>query len=46
MAVPESPERVRFRDFELDLAAYELRRNGHRVRLERPCAKQGWRTGI
>jgi TolB-like protein/DNA-binding winged helix-turn-helix (wHTH) protein/Flp pilus assembly protein TadD len=25
----------RFRDFLLDVAAYELRRNGHRVRLER-----------
>jgi TolB-like protein/DNA-binding winged helix-turn-helix (wHTH) protein/Flp pilus assembly protein TadD len=25
----------RFRDFVLDVAAYELRRNGHRVRLER-----------
>ena len=35
MAVSEHRETVRFRDFELDVAAYELRRNGHRVRLER-----------
>ncbi len=28
-------ETVRFRDFVLDVGAYELRRNGHRVRLER-----------
>ena len=26
---------VRFRDLELDVAAYELRRNGRRIRLER-----------
>jgi TolB-like protein/DNA-binding winged helix-turn-helix (wHTH) protein/Flp pilus assembly protein TadD len=35
MAVPEPKETVRFREFELDVAAYELRRNGRRVRLER-----------
>ena len=35
MAVAGHRETVRFRDFELDVAAYELRRNGHRVRLER-----------
>jgi len=35
MAVAGHRETVRFRDFVLDVAAYELRRNGHRVRLER-----------
>jgi TolB-like protein/DNA-binding winged helix-turn-helix (wHTH) protein/Flp pilus assembly protein TadD len=35
MLPPEDHERFRFRDFVLDVAAYELRRNGHRVRLER-----------
>jgi TolB-like protein/DNA-binding winged helix-turn-helix (wHTH) protein/Flp pilus assembly protein TadD len=35
MAVSGPRETVRFRDFVLDVAAYELRRNGHRVRLER-----------
>ena len=35
MAVSGSRETFRFRDFVLDLATYELRRNGHRVRLER-----------
>jgi TolB-like protein/DNA-binding winged helix-turn-helix (wHTH) protein/tetratricopeptide (TPR) repeat protein len=35
MATPESPETFRFHDFELDLAAYELRRDGQPVRLER-----------
>ena len=35
MATPESHETFRFRDFELDVAAYELRRDGHPVRLER-----------
>ena len=35
MAVSGPRETVRFRDFELDVAAYELRRNGRRVRLER-----------
>ena len=35
MAASEQQETVRFRDFVLDIAAYELRRNGHRVRLER-----------
>jgi TolB-like protein/DNA-binding winged helix-turn-helix (wHTH) protein len=35
MAVSGPQETVRFRDFVLDVAAYELRRNGRRVRLER-----------
>jgi TolB-like protein/DNA-binding winged helix-turn-helix (wHTH) protein/Flp pilus assembly protein TadD len=35
MAVTGPQETVRFRDFVLDTAAYELRRNGRRVRLER-----------
>ena len=35
MPATASRERLRFRDFELDLAAYQLRRNGHPVRLER-----------
>ena len=35
MGVAGHRETVRFRDFVLDVAAYELRRNGHRVRLER-----------
>jgi TolB-like protein/DNA-binding winged helix-turn-helix (wHTH) protein/Flp pilus assembly protein TadD len=35
MAAPESPVTFRFHDFELDLAAYELRREGRAVRLER-----------
>ena len=35
MADSGQRETVRFRDFVLDVAAYELRRNGHRVRLER-----------
>jgi TolB-like protein/DNA-binding winged helix-turn-helix (wHTH) protein/Flp pilus assembly protein TadD len=38
MAAPTettSRETLCFRDFELDLAAYQLRRNGHPVRLER-----------
>ena len=35
MTVPEHPKTVRFRDFVLDVAAYELRRDGRRVRLER-----------
>ena len=30
-----SPRVLRFGDFELDAAAYELRRRGRRVRLER-----------
>src|SRR5688572_9715601 len=30
-----SPRALRFGDFELDAAAYELRRRGRRVRLER-----------
>lgn len=32
---PEFGGTFRIRDFELDVAAYELRRDGHRVRLER-----------
>jgi TolB-like protein/DNA-binding winged helix-turn-helix (wHTH) protein len=35
MAVSGYRETFRFRDFVLDVAAYELRRNGHPVRLER-----------
>jgi TolB-like protein/DNA-binding winged helix-turn-helix (wHTH) protein/Flp pilus assembly protein TadD len=35
MALPERRGTFRFRDFVLDVDAYELRRNGHRVRLER-----------
>ena len=35
MPVSGPRETVRFRDFELDVAAYELRRDGRRVRLER-----------
>ena len=35
MAVLDIGGTVRFGDFVLDVAAYELRRNGHRVRLER-----------
>ena len=35
MADAGQRETVRFLDFVLDVAAYELRRNGHRVRLER-----------
>src|SRR4029453_12990972 len=35
MATPESYETYRFRGFELDVAAYELRRDGQPVRLER-----------
>ena len=35
MPLPEDHGTFRFRDFVLDVAAYELRRNGHRVRLER-----------
>ena len=35
MAAPGSRETVRFGDFALDVAAYELRRSGRRVRLER-----------
>jgi DNA-binding winged helix-turn-helix (wHTH) protein len=35
MPATDSRETLRFRDFELDLAAYQLRRNGHPVRLER-----------
>jgi TolB-like protein/DNA-binding winged helix-turn-helix (wHTH) protein/Flp pilus assembly protein TadD len=33
--MPEAHETLRFRDFELDLVAYELRRQGRPVRLER-----------
>src|ERR1051325_6523878 len=35
MATPESPATFRFHAFELDIAAYELRRGGQPVRLER-----------
>jgi TolB-like protein/DNA-binding winged helix-turn-helix (wHTH) protein/Flp pilus assembly protein TadD len=35
MALPGYRGTFRIRDFVLDVAAYELRRNGHRVRLER-----------
>jgi TolB-like protein/DNA-binding winged helix-turn-helix (wHTH) protein/Flp pilus assembly protein TadD len=35
MALPGSRGTFRFGDFALDVAAYELRRNGRRVRLER-----------
>jgi len=35
MARPESRGTFRFGDFVLDIAAYDLRRTGHRVRLER-----------
>jgi TolB-like protein/DNA-binding winged helix-turn-helix (wHTH) protein/Tfp pilus assembly protein PilF len=35
MPATDSRETLRFRDFELDLAAYQLRRNGRPVRLER-----------
>ena len=35
MATPESRETYRFREFELDVAAYALRRGGEAVRLER-----------
>ena len=35
MALPGYRGTFRFRDLVLDVAAYELRRNGHRVRLER-----------
>jgi TolB-like protein/DNA-binding winged helix-turn-helix (wHTH) protein/Tfp pilus assembly protein PilF len=35
MPATASRETLRFRDFELDLAAYQLRRGGHPVRLER-----------
>jgi TolB-like protein/DNA-binding winged helix-turn-helix (wHTH) protein/Flp pilus assembly protein TadD len=35
MATPESRETFRFQRFELDVAAYELRKDGHPVRLER-----------
>ncbi len=35
MALPESRETFRFGDFVLDVAAYDLRRTGRRVRLER-----------
>lgn len=35
MALPGDRGTFRFRDFVLDVAAYELRRNGRRVRLER-----------
>ena len=31
---PQQPRYLRFGDFELDLKAHEIRRNGHRVRLQ------------
>jgi TolB-like protein/DNA-binding winged helix-turn-helix (wHTH) protein/Flp pilus assembly protein TadD len=33
MQTPASRDRFRFRDFELDLSAYEVRRKGHRLKL-------------
>jgi len=35
MLMPNSRETFRFADFELDVAAYELRRGGRPIRLER-----------
>lgn len=35
MVTPDSGETLRFRDYSLDVAGYELRRNGRPVRLER-----------
>jgi len=35
MTNPDSRETLRFREFELDVAAYELRRRGRPIRLER-----------
>ena len=35
MLIPDSPDTFRFGDFELDVGAYELRRNGRPVRIER-----------
>ena len=35
MLIPDSPDAFRFGDFELDVGAYELRRNGRPVRIER-----------
>ena len=35
MAPPDPPQRFHFRDFELDVAGYQLRRNGRAVRVER-----------
>lgn len=35
MRAPDPPTTFRFADFELDVAAYQLRRRGERVRLER-----------
>jgi TolB-like protein/DNA-binding winged helix-turn-helix (wHTH) protein/Flp pilus assembly protein TadD len=35
MLAPDSPNTFRFRDFELDVGAYALRRNGRPVRIER-----------
>src|SRR5262249_39461379 len=34
-AMPDTRETLRFRDFELDVSAYQLRRQGQAVRLER-----------
>jgi hypothetical protein len=42
----DSRETFRFRDFELDVAAYELRRRGRSVRLERSTATRvPWMSG-
>ena len=35
MLMPRGQDTVRFDDFELDIRAYELRRNGRPVKLER-----------
>ena len=35
MLIPDSPDTFRFGDFELDVGAYALRRNGRPVRIER-----------
>jgi DNA-binding winged helix-turn-helix (wHTH) protein len=35
MPPPEQPQTFRFREFELDVAAYALRRRGRPIRLER-----------
>ena len=35
MSQPDSHSRFRFREFELDISAYELRRGGQPVHLER-----------
>ena len=35
MLIPDSPDTFRFADFDLDVGAYALRRNGRPVRIER-----------